>query len=106
MPRKDYPSDLTDGQWQVVKNRVRRHSRRGRPPMDRREMINAIWYVNRNGCEWRALPHDIPKWETVYTVFWRWRNDGTWQRIHDRLRERCREAVGKISTPTVAIIDS
>ena len=60
MPRKDCPSDLTDEQWQVVKNLVGRRSRRGRPPMDRREMINAIWYVDRNRCEWRAFPHAFP----------------------------------------------
>ena len=106
MPRKDCPSDLTDEQWQVVKSLVRRRSRRGRPPMDRREIINAIWYVNRNECGWRARAYDFPNWKTVYTVFWRWRNDGMWQRIHDRLREPCREAVGKNPTPTVAIIDS
>ena len=49
------------------------------PPVDRRAIVNAILYVNRTGCQWRALPHDFPKWKTVYTVFWRWRKAGLWQ---------------------------
>jgi len=106
MTRKHYPSDLTDGQWEIIRHFVRRRGRRGRPPIDRREVINAVLYVNRNGCEWRALPHDFPNWKSVYTVFWRWRNDGTWQRIHDTLRERCRKKEGKKATPTAAIVDS
>jgi len=74
--------------------------------MDRRRIINAILYVVRTGCQWRMLPRDFPNWSTVYGVFWRWRNQGTWQQIHDRLREKVRKAAGKKSTPTVAIIDS
>jgi putative transposase len=106
MSRQHYPSDLTEAQWQIIKHLLPKRHRRGRPPIDRREIINAILYVNRTGCQWRALPHDFPNWKTVYTVFWRWRNDGTWQRVHDALRERCRQAEGKKPTPTAAIIDS
>lgn len=106
MPRKDYPSDLSDEQWQVVKPLLPRRSKRGRPRLDRREVLNAILYVNRTGCQWRALPNDFPKWKSAYTVYWRWRKDGTWQRVHDSLREQVRKASGKKPTPTAAIVDS
>lgn len=106
MTRKKYPSDLTDEQWQIIRFLIPRRAGCGRPPLDRREVINAILYVNRTGCTWRALPHDFPYWKSVYTVFWRWRNEGTWQRIHDALREKVRKAAGKKPTPTAAVIDS
>jgi putative transposase len=102
----NYPSDVTDEQWQIISKLLPPRKKRGRPPLDRREIINAIFYVNRTGCQWRALPHDFPKWKTVYTVFWRWRKEGLWQKINDVLRERVRVAAGKKPTPTAAIIDS
>ena len=83
-----------------------KRKKRGRPPIDRRDVIDAILYVVRTGCQWRQLPQDFPKWRTVYTVFWRWRKAGVWQQIHDCLRRRVRRAAGKKSTPTAAIIDS
>jgi len=74
--------------------------------LDRRAVLNAIWYVLRTGCQWRALPKDFPKWSSAYTIYRRWKLSGLWVRLHDRLRERCRRQVGKKPTPTVAIIDS
>lgn len=106
MERAHYPSDMTDEQWQIIRKVLPPTKRRGRPPVDRREVVNAIFYVNRTGCQWRAMPHDFPKWKTVYTVFWRWRNAGVWERVNDALRERVRVAVGKKPTPTAAILDS
>jgi putative transposase len=106
MSRTNYPSDLSDRQWQIIRWLLPKRSKRGRKPADRRAVVNAILYVNRTGCQWRALPHDFPNWKTVYNTFWRWRQDGVWQRIHDTLRERVRKAVGKKATPTAAIIDS
>ncbi len=106
MDGANYPSDVTDEQWQIIRKLLPPRKKRGRPPVDRRAVINAIFYVNRTGCQWRALPHDFPKWKTVYTVFWRWRKDGVWQRINDALRERVRVAAGKKPTPTAAVIDS
>ena len=101
-----YPSDLTDEQWRIVRRLLPERRRRGRPPVDRRWVMNAILYVVRSGCQWRMLPSDFPPWNTVYGIFWRWRMDGTWQRIHDRLREQVRRAAGKRRTPTAAVIDS
>jgi len=101
-----YPSDLTDGQWQVLRHLLPRPAKRGRPRLCRRWVINAILYVNRTGCQWRALPHDFPPWKTVYTVFWRWRRDGVWQKIHEALCRKVRKQSGKKPTPSVAILDS
>jgi putative transposase len=103
---RHYASDLTDGQWQVIRQLLPKRSRRGRKPLCRRWVINAILYVARTGCQWRMLPADFPNWSTVYGIFWRWRNNGVWERIHDALRAKVRRAAGKKSTPTAAIIDS
>jgi len=101
-----YSSTLTNRQWQLIRQLLPPRARRGRRALDRRRVINAILYVVRTGCQWRMLPKDFPNWSTVYGIFWRWRNDGTWERIHDALREKVRKAMGKKSTPSVAIIDS
>lgn len=101
-----YPSDLTDKQWQIIKVYLPTWSGFGRRPICRRGVINAILFVVRTGCQWRQLPRDFPHWKTVYNIFWTWRNDGTWERIHNKLREKVRKAVGKNPTPSVAIIDS
>lgn len=106
MKQRNYPSDVTSGQWQVIRQLLPQRSKRGRPPVNRREVLNAILYVVRTGCQWRQLPHDFPNWKTVYTVFWRWRRAGVWKRVHDALREKVRKASDKKSTPTAAIIDS
>lgn len=104
--KRHYASDLTDRQWQVIRQLLPKPSRRGRKPICRRWVINAILYVTRTGCQWRMLPAEFPNWSTVYGIFWHWRNEGVWQRVHDALREKIRRSVGKKSTPTVAIVDS
>ena len=104
--KTNYPSDLTDEQWQVIRRLLPKAARAGRPRVDRRWIINAILYLNRTGCQWRALPSDFPKWKTVYTVFWRWRKDSLWAKVHEVLCRKLRQAMGKKPTPSVAIIDS
>ena len=101
-----YPSDLSDEQWRIIKRLLPQWSGKGREPICRRWVLNGILYVARTGCQWRQLPHDFPKWKTVYNIFWNWRNDGTWQRIHTKLREKVRKSAGKKPTPTAAIVDS
>lgn len=101
-----YPSDLTDGQWQVLRGLLPRRRRRGGRPICRRLILNAILYLNRTGCQWRSLPHDFPNWKTVYTIFWRWRREGVWQKVHEALCRRVRQQSGKKPTPSVAIVDS
>jgi putative transposase len=103
---QEYFSDLTDRQWQLIRQLLPPVKRLGRKAIDRRSVVNGILYVVRSGCQWRMLPSDFPNWSTVYGVFWRWRNDGTWQKVHDRLREKTRKQSGKKSTPTAAILDS
>lgn len=102
-----YPSDLTDEQWQLIEPSLPPPSRVGRPrEICRRQVVNAILYVNRTGCQWRQLPHDFPNWRTVYDLFWTWQLWGLWQKIHDTLRERVRRAEGREATPSAAILDS
>jgi putative transposase len=104
--KTQYPSDVTDQQWRILVKSLPPVRRRGRKPIDRRRVINAILYVVRSGCQWRMLPSGFPCWSTVYGIFWKWRREGVWQGIHDALRERVRRAAGKKATPTAAIIDS
>ena len=101
-----YASDLSDKQWQLIRRLLPKPARRGRKPICRRRVINAVLYVARSGCQWRMLPREFPNWSTVYGIFWRWRNDGTWETIHEALREKARRNTGKKPTPTAAIIDS
>lgn len=107
--RSRYPTDLTEAQWFVVQPLVPRakNGRTGRPrtyPL--REIWNAIFYLTRGGCSWRALPNDLPPWSDGWYHFRRWRDDGTLERVHDALREQVRVSVGKEPTPSAAIIDS
>ena len=79
----------------------------GRPrKTEMRSVVNAIFYRNRNGCIWRALPHDFPPWRTVYNYFAAWKRDGTWKAINDALRRRVRRRAGRPPTPSAGSIDS
>jgi putative transposase len=107
MKRKAYPSDLTDGQWEELAPLIPAPKPGGRPrTADMREVMNAILYVLRSGCTWRMIPHDLPPWGTVWRYFRTWRQDGTWERIHEALRPKVREMEGREPTPSAAIIDS
>ena len=107
MSRKPYPSDLTDAQWQLLPSYLAAAKPGGRPrKTDLREVVNAIFYLNREGCTWRALPHDFPPWRTVYEYFAAWKRDGTWDELNGALRRQLRVAAGRPHTPTTASIDS
>jgi putative transposase len=107
-PRKSYPSDLTDEQWSLLEPLLPTDVEGlGRPrEVDFREVINAILYLNRSGCQWDMLPHDLPPKSTVYDYFAEWRDDGTWQRLLDALRIQVRVAAGREPTPSAASVDS
>ena len=106
MSHRAYPTDLTDAQWAILEPLVAPPQPAGRPPAHaRRELINAMLYVLRGGIAWRAMPHDLPPWQSVYHYFRLWRLDGTWEHINAALRERVRQA-GRDPTPSAAIIDS
>jgi transposase len=107
MERKPYPSDLTDEQWALIGPMIPPEQWGGRTrTVDMREVTNAILYLNRTGCQWRAIPNDLPNWNTCRHYYDRFRRDGTWERIHDALRGQARVAAGKQPTPSAAIIDS
>lgn len=107
--RKSYPSDLTDEQWELMELVIPAAKPGGRPrETDMREVINAMLYINRSGCQWDMLPHDLPPKSTVYEYFGTWRDDGTWQEILDTLREATRTLAARSEepTPSAASIDS
>jgi putative transposase len=104
--RKPYPTDLTDAQWEIIQPLIPVH-RRGRPrTVNLREVLNTIFYQAKTGCQWDMLPHDLLPKSTVFDYFSQWRDDGTWQRITDALRQKVRVAAGRLPSPRVAYIDS
>lgn len=107
--RKPYPTDLTDKQWEILDAMIPPPKEGGRPrSVNLREVINALLYQSRTGCQWDMLPHDFPPKSTVYEYFAAWRNDGTWQRILDVLRmvARDQQAPSQQASPSAASIDS
>jgi len=100
-----YPSDLSDEQWRLVAPILRQAcGRSGRVP--RREVLSAIFYVLRTGCQWRYLPQSYPKWKTVYSCFRRWSLNGVWDQVVDSLRVQVRYSQGRKALPTTAIVDT
>ena len=105
--RKPYPSDLTDAEWAIVKPLIPPAKHGGRPrTVNMREVLNAIIYLLKTGCQWDHLPHDFPPKGTVYHYFNTWRKDGTWAHINDALREQLRRQLGREATPSAGSIDS
>jgi transposase len=102
-----YPSDLTDAEWALIAPLIRPAKRGGRPrKVDVREVLNAVFYVLSTGCQWAALPKDLPPKSTAWAYFSRWEWEGTIERIHHALYVAVREAAGREASPTTAIIDS
>ena len=107
MSRRQYPSDLTEAQWNHLEPLLPKEKTEGRPrTIPQRDIINAILYVIRTGCQWRALPHDFPLWTTVYSYFRTYKHSGVWKRVNDTLREKARVAAGRQASPTAAVMDS
>jgi len=107
--RKAYPSDLTDTQWQLIEPFVRVDiDNHGPKPVlyERREIVNAILYQTRTGCQWRYLPHDLPSWRSVFYYFQLWQKDGTLKKMHDSFREKVRIAAGRNAEPSAGVLDS
>lgn len=105
--RQPYPTDLTHAEWAQVSRFIPAPKPGGRPAKyARREIVNALLYVARTGCQWRALPHDLPPWATVYWYFRNWKKDGTLDRMMAALRGDLRAAEGRRRQPSAAIIDS
>jgi putative transposase len=86
--KQSYPTDLNDSQWELIKDLIPAAGNGGRKrTVDIRAVLNAIFYINAAGCAWRMLPHDLPKWQTVYTYFRHWRIINTWQDINAKLQQ-------------------
>ena len=101
-----YSTDMTDAEWHITRPLLPPRSKMGRPPADRRRIINGVRYLLRSGCAWRLLPHEYGPWSTVYDLYRRWIKNGLWTRIHDALRARLRVAEGRKPGPTAAVLDS
>ena len=101
--RQNYPSDLTDAQWALIRPLLPK-AQKGRPGRPRkvnpRDILDGIFYVLRSGCQWRMLPHDFPPWGTVACQFYRWRTDGLWPKLHHALYGRVREQEGHRPRPS------
>lgn len=108
MPRNPYPTDLSDAQWELLRPQVEKPASHGgthrKHPL--REIVNALLYVAKTGCQWRMVPHDFPPWDAVYDHFRRWKKDGTLERLHDTLRTQVRLADGREPTPSAGVLDS
>lgn len=98
-----YPTDLSDSQWQVIEQYVKDKRKRKH---SYREILNAIFYLVKTGCQWRMLPHDFGKWQTVYFYYSRWKREGTLEQIQQALVEKIRKQQGRRTEPTVGIIDA
>ena len=107
MTRAAYPNDLTDAEWNVLFPLLPQASTVGRPrKWSLREILDGIFYVLRGGIAWRAMPHDLPPWQTIYHYHRLWRLHGVWEALHTVLRELVRQREGRATTPSAAIIDS
>jgi putative transposase len=107
MERKPYPTDLTDEQWKLVEPMLPRAKPGGRPrKADLREVVNALFYLVRSGCQWRMIPHEFPRWRTCYNYYRAWIESGTWDEIVYLLRSEVRGQAGRNDQPRVAAIDS
>jgi putative transposase len=105
--RKPYRSDVTDEQWDLLKELLPAAKSGGRPrQVDLREVVNTLMYQARTGCQWDYLPHDLVAKSTVWDYFVAWQKDGTWQKVVDRLREQVRKEAGREATPSAACIDT
>ena len=105
--RLRYPSDLTDEEWKLVEPLIPPAKRGGdKRTVNIREVVNGMMYVLSTGCQWRAMPKDLPPRSTVHGYFDLWDWDGTLDGIHHELYVKCREAIGREASPTAAVIDS
>jgi transposase len=105
--RLRYPSDLTDEEWALVEPLIPPGKRGGgKRTAIMREVMNGVMYILSTGCQWRAIPKDLPPRSTLYDYFDLWSWDGTLQRIHHALYAQCRDREGREASPTAAIIDS
>jgi putative transposase len=107
MASRIYPSDLTDDEWDLLEPHLPAPKKRGRPRLrSPREILDAVFYVLKSGCQWRMLPREFPPWKTVFHYFRAWRLDGTWQRMNRAMRRMLWGKLGRDPEPSAGIVDS
>jgi putative transposase len=107
MESKRYPTDLSDDEWGLLETYLPASKWRGRPRLHSpREILNAVFYVLKSGCQWRMLPREFPPWKTVFHYFRAWRLDGTWERLNRTMRRLSREKLGRDPEPSAGIVDA
>src|SRR4051812_41869131 len=106
MTPQPYDTDLTDAQFTLLEPLLPPPKRRGRRRANLRAVLNGVLYLLRSGCPWRLLPHVFPPWSPVHPWYRRWRTDGTWERIHEALRQQVRTQAGRDPQPRTSAIDS
>jgi putative transposase len=107
MESKRYPTDLSDEEWGLLETYLPASKWRGRPRLHSpREILNAVFYLLKSGCQWRMLPREFPPWKTVFHYFRAWRLDGTWERLNRTMRRLLREKLGRDPEPTAGIVDA
>jgi putative transposase len=99
----DYPTNMSNSQWQVIKGYLNDHRKRR---YSFREVLNAIFYLVKTGCQWRMLPSGFPRWQIVYYYFSKWKSDGTLERLRCSLVKRHRKRNGRKAQPTAAVMDA
>lgn len=105
--RRAYPSDLTEAEWLLLEPLLPATRPRGQARIHSyRDLVDGMLYILRGGNAWRAIPHDLPPWQTVYSYFRDWQDDGTWRRVHDALMAADRETSGREAEPSAGSIDS
>lgn len=100
----NYPANLTDKQWQVIKNRVKTKERKRRHSLC--EMVSTLMYITKIGCQWRMIPKEFDLWQTVYFYFRKWKLEGFFEELMCHLQDVVRKACGKSMSPNVGLIDS
>lgn len=99
----NYPTNLSNSQWQFISKFLDKDRSRKYPL---RDILNAVMYLVKTGCQWRMLPADFPRWEIVYYYFSAWRKSGLWKLLHDSMVKQVRKREGREDQPTAGIIDS
>ena len=99
--KMDYPTNLTENQWQILEKIVDPTSRKRKNPL--KEIMNAMLYLIKTGCQWRMLPKDFPPYNTVYYYFRKWKNEGVFEDVMDSLRELVRRSMGRDESPSLGI---
>ena len=102
-----YPTDLTDAEWELIKDDMLARSHIGAPrTVCTRCVVNALLYLHKTGCQWELIPHDFPNYSTVYYHFRKWEQKGVWERLNDRLRRHLRKQENRHEEPSAASVDS